>query len=36
MTDMEAENHDHSVRKIFPRLGETTTTAELLDRLTLA
>ena len=28
MTDMDADNHTHSVEKIFPRIGETTTTAE--------
>ena len=27
MTDMDPENHRHSVEKIFPRIGETTTTA---------
>ncbi len=33
MTDMDADNHTHSVEKIFPRIGETTTTAELLALL---
>jgi hypothetical protein len=33
MTDMDADNHDHSVAKIFPRIGETTTTSDLLDML---
>jgi nicotinamidase-related amidase len=33
MTDSVAENHRHSVERIFPRLGETTTTAEVLDLL---
>jgi nicotinamidase-related amidase len=34
MTDMLAENHDHSVQRIFPGLGETGTTAEILALLT--
>ncbi|MFG1706243.1 hydrolase [Nonomuraea sp. M3C6] len=34
MTDRDAEAHRHSVEKIFPRLGETGTTAEILDLLT--
>lgn len=33
MTDMDADNHTHSVQKIFPRLGETTTAQELLTAL---
>ena len=33
MTDMDAGNHAHSLEKIFPRIGETTTTAELLALL---
>jgi nicotinamidase-related amidase len=33
MTDMSAEAHDNSVKRIFPRLGETATTAEILSRL---
>ena len=33
MTDLSAEAHDNSVERIFPRLGETATTAEILDRL---
>lgn len=33
MTDMDAGNHTHSVQKIFPRLGETTTTQDLLTAL---
>jgi nicotinamidase-related amidase len=32
MTDMSAEAHAASVERIFPRLGERATTAELLDR----
>jgi nicotinamidase-related amidase len=33
MTDRDAENHRHSVEKIFPRLGETTQTEEVLRML---
>ncbi|MCU1396443.1 MAG: isochorismatase hydrolase [Ilumatobacteraceae bacterium] len=33
MTDRSAEAHDNSVERIFPRIGETTTTAELLAAL---
>ena len=33
MTDRSAEAHDHSVRHVFPRLGETGTTAEILGLL---
>ncbi len=33
MTDMNAEAHENSVLRIFPRLGETGTTAELLALL---
>ncbi|GAW50001.1 MULTISPECIES: isochorismatase family protein [unclassified Nocardioides] len=33
MTDRSAEAHDHSVERVFPRLGETTTTAEVLAGL---
>ncbi|WP_433431809.1 hydrolase [Nonomuraea sp. CA-141351] len=33
MTDLDAEAHRHSTEKIFPRLGETGTTAEILDLL---
>jgi nicotinamidase-related amidase len=33
MTDLDAEAHRHSVEKIFPRLGETATTSEVLDLL---
>lgn len=33
MADMRAETHEHSVAHIFPRLGETGTTAELLALL---
>lgn len=34
MTDIEPENHRHSVTRIFPRLGETGTTTEIVDLLT--
>jgi hypothetical protein len=30
---MDADNHEHSLRKIFPRVGETTTTDEVLEML---
>jgi nicotinamidase-related amidase len=33
MTDRDPENHRHSVEKIFPRLGETGTTADVLKLL---
>ncbi|HEY0217652.1 MAG TPA: isochorismatase family protein [Cellulomonas sp.] len=33
MTDRSAEAHDHSVTHVFPRLGETATTAEVLAAL---
>ena len=33
MTDMDAALHANSVDKVFPRLGETGTTAEILDLL---
>jgi nicotinamidase-related amidase len=33
MSDLDAETHDNSVRRIFPRLGETGGTAELLELL---
>jgi nicotinamidase-related amidase len=33
MTDRDAEAHRHSVEKIFPRLGETDTTGNVLKRL---
>jgi len=35
MTDMRPEAHDYSIRNVFPRLGETGTTAELLDLLSV-
>jgi nicotinamidase-related amidase len=33
MTDMRAEAHDYSIAKVFPRLGETGTTLEIIDLL---
>jgi nicotinamidase-related amidase len=33
MTDRDPASHSHSVERIFPRLGETATTAEILDHL---
>jgi nicotinamidase-related amidase len=33
MTDTDAATHQHSTEKIFPRIGETGTTAEVLDLL---
>jgi len=30
MTDASAENHEHSINKVFPRLGERGTTAEIV------
>jgi nicotinamidase-related amidase len=33
MTDRDLVAHQHSIEKIFPRLGETTTTAEVLSML---
>lgn len=33
MTDMRAEAHDHSIRNIFPRLGETGTAAGIIALL---
>jgi nicotinamidase-related amidase len=33
MTDMNPDAHGHSVARIFPRLGETGTTREILDLL---
>ncbi len=32
MTDRDPEAHNHSVEKIFPRIGETETTANVLER----
>ncbi|MCL2553461.1 MAG: isochorismatase family protein [Actinomycetia bacterium] len=33
MTDPDADAHRHSVARVFPKLGETTTTAEVLDMM---
>jgi nicotinamidase-related amidase len=33
MTDLDADAHHHSIEKIFPRLGETETTANVLKLL---
>jgi nicotinamidase-related amidase len=33
MTDMRAEAHDYSIAKVFPRLGETGATGEIIDLL---
>jgi nicotinamidase-related amidase len=33
MTDVDPESHDHSVSKIFPKLGETASTDEILAAL---
>ena len=33
MTDMNADAHDNSVTRIFPRLGETGSTADILERV---
>lgn len=33
MTDRDAGSHDHSVTRVFPRIGETGTTREVLDLL---
>jgi nicotinamidase-related amidase len=33
MTDREVDTHQSSVQRILPKLGETATTAEILDML---
>jgi nicotinamidase-related amidase len=33
MTDLDADNHRHSVDKVFPRIGETASTAEVVAML---
>jgi hypothetical protein len=33
MTDIDAETHRNSVERIFPRLGETGTTVEIVELL---
>ena len=36
MTDMNADAHHNSITRIFPRLGETGTTLEIVDLLEAA
>lgn len=36
MTDVDPQAHDNTIARIFPRLGETATTAEILDLLAAA
>ena len=33
MTDMRPEAHDYSIKNVFPRLGETGTSQEIIDLL---
>ena len=33
MADLDPESHRHTIERIFPRLGETATAAQILDRL---
>ncbi len=33
MTDLDAVTHQNSIERIFPKLGETATTAEILAML---
>ena len=33
MTDLRPEAHDHSIKNVFPRLGETGTTWQIIDLL---
>jgi hypothetical protein len=33
MTDMRPEAHDYSLKNVFPRLGETGTSQEIVDLL---
>ncbi|MFD3452039.1 isochorismatase family protein [Streptomyces sp. NPDC058691] len=33
MTDPDAEAHRHSVERVFPKIGETATTAEVIDKV---
>jgi nicotinamidase-related amidase len=33
MTDLDAEAHSNSVKKIFPRLGEVSNAGEVLEKL---
>lgn len=32
MTDPDAEAHRHSIARVFPKLGETATTAEVVEK----
>ncbi|WP_243787687.1 hydrolase [Saccharopolyspora gloriosae] len=34
MTDLDADAHHNSIKRIFPRLGQSATTAEIIDLLT--
>jgi nicotinamidase-related amidase len=34
MSDMSADNHQHAIATVFPRIGEVTTTADVLAKLT--
>jgi len=34
MTDARSEAHDYSLKNVFPRLGETGTSQEIIDLLT--
>lgn len=31
--DPDADSHRHSIERVFPKLGETATTAEVIDRV---
>ncbi|MCX4553274.1 hypothetical protein [Streptomyces sp. NBC_01500] len=31
--DPDADSHRHSIERVFPKLGETATTAEVIDRI---
>ena len=33
MTDLDPDMHKHAVKKVFPRIGESATTAEMLEKL---
>lgn len=33
MSDPDADSHRHSIERVFPKLGETATTAEIIDRV---
>ncbi|WP_269676087.1 hypothetical protein [Kitasatospora mediocidica] len=32
-SDPDADSHRHSIERVFPRIGETATTAEIVDRV---